>query len=124
MQSERSLVNKLLKDLKKQLTKSWWRKIPDPTVCPKCNAIAVGEKRPFDIMGTHRGRFIAIEVKVHTIKHLQPHQDAALRLVDQAHGLALVAVGDKVYHLYGNDWAQHCEMNLVTYIEMYASDNR
>lgn len=95
--SEKSLVNKLRKDLEKRLTKSWWKKLPDPTVCPRCHTIAVGEKRPFDLVGCYEGMMIAIEVKTRSIKDLEPHQDAALRLVAQAGGLCAVVVNKDVY---------------------------
>ena len=94
---EKDLVSRLLRTLRK-LPNSWWWKIPDPTRCPRCQVITLTDKKPFDIVGTYQGNFIAIEVKVRSVKDLTKHQEANLKLVCYSGGTAIVALPDKIYH--------------------------
>ena len=93
---EKDLTSKLLRALRK-IPHSWWYKIPDPARCPKCGNIALVSKRPFDIVGCIEGEMVAIEVKVRGLKDLAPHQQAALKLVEHAQGVAVVIVGSQVH---------------------------
>lgn len=94
--SEKQLINSILLKLR-TIPNSWWYKIPDPARCPKCGTIALVSKRPFDIVGCIAGEFVAIEVKVRSLKDVAPHQSAALQLVDRAEGTSIVIVGKSVY---------------------------
>jgi len=114
---EKDLTNRLQSALRLRLKRSWWYKIPDPAKCPRCNTIALVSKRPFDLIGSWRGALIAIEIKVNSIKDLQPHQDAALRLVEQAEGIALVYVGGVVYYPMNNGEWKASKDDVFTVIE-------
>jgi len=116
MPREKDYTAKLLLTLRR-LPKSWWYKIPDPAACPKCGAISMVSKRPYDIVGSYKGSFIAIEVKMDSLKSLRPHQEAALRLVDVAGGYAICYVQGVLHYIFEGNWCLYGETTIQAYLE-------
>lgn len=88
--SERDQAARILTKLK-EIKLSWWYRIPDPTRCPRCGAIALGSVRPFDLIGSVEGQAYAIEFKLKKFS-LEPHQDAQLRLSHASGAVSIVYV--------------------------------
>jgi len=89
MPSERAFVGTLMKELKR-IPNSWWYKIPDPVRCPKCGIAGLGNKRPFDIVGTVNGYSIALEAKASIKLKASDHQVANLYLMEAAGGYSTI----------------------------------
>ena len=121
--SEKALNTKLLKRLRTELPGSWWYKIPDPMRCPKCGTISVVNKRPFDLIGCHKGHSIAIELKTEKagLKSLLPHQRAELQLFaiacqNRNRSFAFIIVGSTVHRMYDSGMILRAPEDIVQII--------